>query len=182
MAALMEAFGGLTEEDYQLSSQLSRNYLSQEQFDKLEAELRKGQVYGLGPVRSDIEAGEFTNEEVANFLCGGIRMSEEELGELLSRFDFEEGFVQEIIDILYDGFEGSPKPKSKKQELEDRMAAAWEGLWDEVGASGEYEWWLWLVTLSRNANHFRQGAWRESDLGVKGLDVNDDDWINQIQY
>ena len=133
MAALMEAFGGLTEEDYQLSSQLSRNYLSQEQFDKLEANYEevKSMVWDL--FEADIEAGEFTNEEVANFLCGGIRMSEEELGDMMLRFDFEEEFMQEMLDTLYDGF-GSPKPKSKKQDLEDRMAAAWEGLWDEVGA------------------------------------------------
>ena len=172
MAALMEAFAGLTEEDYQLSSQLSRNYLSQEQFDKLEENYEKVKSMIWDEFEADIEAGEFTNEEVANFLCGGIRMSEEELGELMLRFDFEEDYMQELLDTLYDGF-GQPKPKSKKQDLEDRMAAAWEGLWDEVGArenmSGEM-----ARTTVRNANYFRQGR-GEGEIGVKGLDANDDD-------
>ena len=173
MAALMEAFGGLTEEDYQLSSQLSRNYLSQEQFDKLEANYEevKSMVWDL--FEADIEAGEFTNEEVANFLCGGIRMSEEELGDMMLRFDFEEEFMQEMLDTLYDGF-GSPKPKSKKQELEDRMAAAWEGLWDEVGETQNMS-----GALARNAinvsNEMRKERGEKADLGVKGLDSREDD-------
>ena len=173
MAALMEAFGGLTEEDYQLSSQLSRNYLSQEQFEKLEANYEKVKNMVWDLFEADIEAGEFTNEEVANFLCGGIRMSEEELGEMMLRFDFEEEFMQELLDKLYDGF-GSPKPKSKKQELEDRMAAAWEGLWDEVGETQNMS-----GALARNAinagNAIRKERGEKGDLGVKGLDANEDD-------
>ena len=122
---------------------------------------------------ADIEAGEFTNEEVANFLCGGIRMSEEELGDMMLRFDFEEEFMQELLDTLYDGF-GSPKKKSKKQELEDRMAAAWEGLWDEVGGTENMS-----GAMARNAikvsNDMRQERGEKADLGVKGLDYNEDD-------
>ena len=53
------------------------------------------------------------------------------------------------------------------------MAAAWEGLWDEVGAR-EYMSGDMARTTVRNANYFRQGR-GESEIGVKGLDANDDD-------
>ena len=53
------------------------------------------------------------------------------------------------------------------------MAAAWEGLWDEVGErenmSGEM-----ARTTVRNANYFRKER-GEDEIGVKGLDANEDD-------
>lgn len=174
LAALQEAFGGLSDEDYQLSSQLSRNYLSQEQFEKLEENYEKVKQMVWDEFEADIEAGEFDTEEVANFLCGGIRMTEEELGEMLLRFDFEEDYMQELLDTLYDGFGGATQEKDNRSDLEKRMSKAWEGLWDEVGQSQGYSGGEGARDMVKAANNMRKER-GEKPINIKGLDLDDDD-------
>ena len=135
LAALQEAFGGVSEEDYQLSHYVSRNNLSDEKWQQLEDNYSRVKREVMEDYRFHIAAGDLTEGDVEEFLMGGIRMSEEELGNLMVAFEFEDEDLQKYLDMMYEGF-GSKPPKSKKQELEDRMAAAWEGLWDEVGERG----------------------------------------------
>ena len=174
LAALQEAFGGLSDEDYQLSSQLSRNYLSQEQFEKLEENYEKVKQMVWDEFEADIEAGEFDNEEVANFLCGGIRMSEEELGDMLLRFDFEEDYMQELLDTLYDGFGGAEQKKDTRSDLEKRMSKAWSGLWDEVGQNAGFSGGKAARDNIKYANNIRQDR-GDKKINIKGLDLDDDD-------
>jgi hypothetical protein len=171
LAALMEGMGGLSEEDYQLSNLLSRNNLEQEKWDRLDSNYEALKERVMDDYRDHIAAGDLSEFDIEEFVRGGIRMSEEELGELLTTYEFEEDQLQEYLDILYDGF-GS-KPKDKRSDLEKRMAAAWEGLWDEKaegsGYSGEG-----ARGIIKNANALRKER-GEGPINVKGLDLDEDD-------
>ena len=172
LAALMEGIAGLSEEDYQLSNLVTKNNLSEDQFQRLEANWQNLQEKIREDFDGDLEAGDISEYEIDELLEGGIRMSDDDLGQMLETFGFEDDQLQEYIDILYDGF-GSGPPKSRKSKLEDRMAKAWEGLWDEIGERGNMSGEM-ARTAIKNANYFRKDR-GESPIGIKGLDVNDDD-------
>ena len=172
LAALMEGLGGLTNEDYQLSSQLSRNYLSQDKFDKLDENYRTLHAKIMDDYAADIEAGEYDEDEIQSMLLdGGIRMSDDELGEILMRFDLKEDQLQEYIDILYDGF---GTKKDNRSDLEKRMSKAWEGLWDEIGQSQGYSGGEPARAMVRTANNMRKER-GEKPINIKGIDLDDDD-------
>ena len=170
LAALQEAFGGVTEEDYQLSHHISRNNLSDEKWQKLEDNYSRVKEEVMDDYRYHIAAGDLTEGDVEEFLMGGIRMSEEELGNLMVAFEFEDEDLQKYLDMMYDGF-GSKK--DNRSDLEKRMAKAWEGLWDEKaegsGYSGEG-----ARGIIKNANALRKER-GEGPINIKGLDLDEDD-------
>lgn len=170
LAALQEAFGGVSEEDYQLSNQLSRNNLSEDKWQQLEDNYNRVKEEVAEDYRFHIAAGDLTEGDIEEFLMGGIRMSEEELGDLMVAFEFEDEDLQKYLDMMYEGF-GSKK--DNRSDLEKRMAKAWEGLWDEKaegsGYSGEG-----ARGVIRNANAIRKQR-GEGPINVKGLDLDEDD-------
>ena len=66
----MEAFGGLSEEDYQLSSQLSRNNLSEEKWQQLEDNYKRVKEEVAEDYRYHIAAGDLTEGDIEEFLPG----------------------------------------------------------------------------------------------------------------
>ena len=89
------------------------------------------------------------------------------------RFEFEEEDLQKYLDMMYEGF-GS-KPKDKKSDL--------EAVWQKPGkVSGtrlvsveQNRWRMARNAIIQNANRLRKERGEKADLGVKGLDLDEDD-------
>ena len=64
--------------------------------------------------------------------------------------------------------------KKKKDDIHSRMAAAWEGLWDEMGQKAGFSGGENARNMIKYANEIRQER-GDKKINIKGIDLEDDD-------
>ena len=124
MAALLEAFGGVTDEDYQLSNQASlmnfedtdvRQGFKDRMFE-LQQELEDEMAGGLDV---EDEEGMDIRDRIGDLFRGGIRMKDSELKQMQEMFPNLDGSrIKKMLKHLYGSF--------GKSELENRMSDAFD--------------------------------------------------------
>ena len=123
-SALMEALAGFPHngdpedvEDYQLASGMTPNNLPADIQETMEENLQLVENYLVTNIYEGVDY-----EEIQEIMMGSIRMTAGELARMEEEYPLTEQEFNDIMNLLYDGIR---KP-SPKEELEQRMAAAYE--------------------------------------------------------
>ena len=162
ITALYEALGSQSGENYQLTAELSLDFLPQEMQDQLEA----NRAALIDRVSEDFSGDEWSDEETGlleEFMTGGIRMT----ADMKSEFNelFTEDQIKEYIDILYDGLGEDPR-----SDLQQRMDKGYQGMLDKIAAAKGFRSGEAAADMFRAADDMAVEK-GEGRIPFKGVDI-----------
>lgn len=167
IAALMEAFGGVSGEDYQMTDVMSRSRM-RGSGNPIAGMLEFNHHATIEKIYEDFE-DQWTDDmgyAYEDLKEGGIRLGDEELEQFQSIFGFTEEQLDSYLEMMYKGI--LPE-EDNRSDIEKRMEKGYKDMVGQLGdgnTQGED-----AAKMIRHANKMRKMR-GEKAIDIKGLDLD----------
>lgn len=166
MAALYEAFGSQSDENYQLTSTMEKDYLTAETLERLELN-RQNVIEKMSEDFSGDDVSDEQRDLLESFVEGGIRMTSETWQEFTSELGYENEDYMELLEMLYEGLGEEPE---QDDSLPSRMERGYNKMLDKIATANGYSNRDAMKGMFNAANDINREKYGK-DIPFKGVDI-----------